>query len=36
MQYSYYPANKYMVKVNNRSTRKMFEVCSKLIIRTPD
>ena len=27
-------ANKYMFKVNNRNTRKMFEICSKLTIKT--
>ena len=31
-----YPANIYMFKVNNRNTRKMCEICSKLIIKTPE
>ena len=33
-----YPANVYLVKVNNRSTRKskICEICSELILKTPD
>ena len=30
------PANKNMFKVNNRSSRKSFETCSKLTIKTPE
>ena len=30
-----YPANKYMLKFNNRNTRKKYETCSKLTIATP-
>ena len=30
------PANKYMLKVNNRKTRKRCEICSKLSLKTPD
>ena len=30
------PANKYMLKFNNRNTRKNCEVCSKLKITTPE
>ena len=30
-----YPANIYLFKVNNRSTRKGSEICSKLVIKTP-
>ena len=29
-----FPANIYLFKVNNRNTRKMCELCSKLIIKT--
>ena len=29
------PANTYLFKVNNRNTRKKFEICSKLTIETP-
>ena len=31
-----YPANIYLFKVNNRSTRKRSEICSKLTIKTLD
>ena len=31
-----YPAGNYMFKVNNRSTRTRCEICSKLIIKTPE
>ena len=31
-----YPANVYLVKVNNRSTRKRCEICSELVLKTPD
>ena len=30
-----YPVNKYMLKFNNRNTRKKYETCSKLTIATP-
>ena len=30
------PANTYLLKVNNRNTRKRCEICSKLTIKTPD
>ena len=30
------PANIYLFKVNNRNTRKRREICSKLIIKTPE
>ena len=30
------PANIYMLKVNNRNTRKRCEICSDLTIKTPD
>ena len=30
------PANIYLFKVNNRNTRKMCEICSKLTITTPE
>ena len=30
------PAVNYMFKINNRSTRTRFEVCSKLTIKTPE
>ena len=33
--WNYYPANKYMLKVKNRNTRKRCEICSKLIKKTP-
>ena len=29
------PANKYMLKANNRNTRKRCEICSKLTTKTP-
>ena len=32
----YYPANFYLLKVNNRNTRKRSETCSKLTIKTPE
>ena len=31
-----YPANIYLFKVNNKSTRKRYEICSKLAIKTPE
>ena len=31
-----YPANIYLFKVNNRSTRKSCEICSKLTTETPE
>ena len=31
-----YPAGNYMFKVNNRNTRARCEICSKLIIKTPE
>ena len=31
-----YPANIYLFKVNNRNNRKMFEICSKLTVKTPE
>ena len=30
-----FPANIYLLKVNNRNTRKRCEICSKLTIKTP-
>ena len=30
------PVSIYLFKVNNRNTRKMCEICSKLTIRTPE
>ena len=30
------PANVYLFKVNNRNTRKRFEICSKLTIKRPE
>ena len=29
------PGNMNLFKVNNRNTRKMFEICSKLTMKTP-
>ena len=31
-----YPAGIYLLKVNNRNTRTMCEICSKLTIKTPE
>ena len=31
-----YPAGNYMIKVNNRNTRKRWEICSKLPIKIPE
>ena len=31
-----HPAGNYMFKVNNRNTRTMCEICSKLTIKTPE
>ena len=31
-----FPANIYFFKVNNRNTRKRYEACSKLTIKTPE
>ena len=31
-----YPAGNYMFRVNNRNTRTMCEICSKLIIKAPE
>ena len=31
-----YPANIYLLKTNNRNTRKRCEICSKLTIKTPE
>ena len=33
---TYYPANIYLLKFNNRNTRKRCEICSKLTIKTPE
>ena len=33
---AYYSANIYLFKFSNRNTRKRCEICSKLIIKTPD
>ena len=33
--FSFLPANKYILKINNRTTTKKCEICSKLTIRTP-
>ena len=30
------PVNIYLFKVNNRNTRKRFEICSKLALKTPE
>ena len=30
------PANAYLLKVNNRSTRERYELCSMLTIKTPE
>ena len=30
----YYPANIYLLKLNNKNARKRCEICSKLIIKT--
>ena len=30
------PANKYMLKVHNKNTRKRCEICSKFTIKTPE
>ena len=30
------PAGNYMFKVNNRNTRTRCEICSKLVIKTPE
>ena len=34
--YINYPANIYLFKVNNRNTRKMCKICSKLTIKSPE
>ena len=34
--YTHYPANIYLLKVNNINTRKRWQMCSKLIIWTPE
>ena len=31
-----FPANIYLFQVNNRNTRKRYEICSKLTIKTPE
>ena len=31
-----FPANIYLIKVSNRNTRKRCEICSKLILKTPE
>ena len=31
-----FPANIYLLKVNNRNTGKKWDICSKLIIKTPE
>ena len=31
-----YPANIYLIKVNNKNTRKRCEICSKFTIKTPE
>ena len=36
MKYVNNPAGNYMFKVNNKNTRTRFEICSKLIIKTPE
>ena len=33
---NYNPANIYLLKLNNRITRKRWETCSKLIIKAPE
>ena len=33
---TYHPAGIYLLKVNNRNTRKRCEICSKLTIKTPE
>ena len=32
----FFPTNIYLVKVNNRNTKKKCEICSKLTIKTPE
>ena len=34
--FNIYPANIYLFKVNNMSTKKMCDICSKLTIKTPE
>ena len=34
--YTYYPAENYMLKVNDRNTKTRCEICSKLTIKTPE
>ena len=36
MDHTLMPANSYLLKVNNRNTRKRCEICLKLTIRTPE
>ena len=36
IHFSYYRADNYMFKVNNRNTRTRCEICSKLTIKTLD
>ena len=31
-----YPANIYLFKVDNKNSRKRYEICSKLTIKTPE
>ena len=33
---NYYPVNIYLFKVNNRNTKKRYEICLKLRIKTPE
>ena len=32
----FYPAGRYLLKVNNRNTRTVCEICSKLTLKTPE
>ena len=34
--YFRFPANTYLFKVNNRNTRKRYEICSELTIEIPE
>ena len=33
---THFPAENYILKVNNRNTRTRCEICSKLIVKTPE
>ena len=36
VEYIFEPAGKYMIKISNRNSRTMCEICSKLTKRTPE